>query len=284
MPTSTQQIGASPEAIRRHYDLSEEFFRLVLGPDMVYSCALFEGKDDLATAQQRKLDYHIAGAGAGGAERVLDVGCGWGALLKRLVDRAGAKHALGLTLSRSQANWIRQVSCPQIEVREESWRQHRPDKRYDAIISIGAFEHFVHRGLSPAEKLGAYRDFFEFCDRVLVSRGRLSLQTIAFTAPTEAVSDLIAERIFPESDLPLIWEPVAAAEGRFELLTLRNDREHYFRTLRLWDRNLNESWDQAVALVGREAAGDFRQYLRLAAATFQRGLTSLLRMTFMKTA
>jgi cyclopropane fatty-acyl-phospholipid synthase-like methyltransferase len=72
------QIGASPEAISAHYDVGEEFFQLWLGPELVYSCAMFDGTDDLATAQRRKLDFHIEAAGAAGAGRVLDIGCGWG--------------------------------------------------------------------------------------------------------------------------------------------------------------------------------------------------------------
>ena len=235
---SRDRVGASPEAIITHYDMGEEFFRLVLGPELVYSCALFEGDDDLAMAQRRKLDHHIATAGAAGAASVLDVGCGWGAMLSRLVDHAGVKKAVGLTLSPSQAQWIRRLQRPGVEVREESWRDHRPDRRYDAIVSIGAMEHFVHPGMAAADKLDAYREFFAFCDRVLVTRGRLSLQTIAFVAPVNDIDPVIYEKTFPESELPLIWEPIAAAEGRFELVSLRNDGEHYYRTLRLWERNL----------------------------------------------
>lgn len=274
--------GASPGAIAAHYDLNDEFFRLVLGPDMVYSCALFDGRDDLATAQTRKLDHHIAEAGAHNAPRVLDVGCGWGAMLTRLVQTAGVGHAVGLTLSPSQAQWIRRVPRPDIEVRQEHWRDHKPEKSYGAIISIGAFEHFAHPGLGPDEKLDAYRSFFAFCDRVLVSRGRLSLQTIAFTAAPRNLDTSTFEQVFPESDLPLLWQPAAAADGYFELLSLRNDRADYFRTLRAWDRNLAENRAQAVALVGEAAVANFRNYLRLSAWVFRSGIASLLRMTFVK--
>ncbi len=87
--------GASREAIRQHYDLSTEFFRLWLGRELVYSAALFEGDDDLEAAQARKLDHHIDAAGARGAARVLDIGCGWGALLRRLVLEAGVRERSG---------------------------------------------------------------------------------------------------------------------------------------------------------------------------------------------
>ena len=116
--------------------------------------------------------------------------------------------------------------------------------------------------------------------------GRLSLQTIAYPAPpSETVrrqSAFIAQRIFPESDLPLIWEPAAAAEGIFELCALRNDREHYFRTLRHWERNLVARHDAAVALVGETEVTDFRRYLRESAAAFKLGVVCLLRMSFVK--
>lgn len=282
-----EQFGASRAAIASHYDLSDDFFRL--GSEMVYSCALFREGDDLATAQMRKLDHHITEAGARGAARVLDVGCGWGALLDRLVTKAGVGRAVGLNLSPSQSAWIRQNPPPGVEVREEDWRDHKPDQKYGAIISIGAFEHFVRRDLSPAQKVREYREFFKFCDRVLVSQGRLSLQTIAYTATIseaerrshERMFSLFA-RVFPESDLPLPWEPIAAADGMFELIKLRNDREDYFRTLRLWDRNLTTHHDAAVALVGDVAVADFHQYLRASAAIFRGGTACLLRMTFVK--
>lgn len=276
------RLGASPAAIGAHYDLSEDFFRLWIGPELIYSCAMFEGTRDLAEAQRRKLDYHITAAGAAGAARVLDVGCGWGALLNRLIEHAGVSSAVGLTLSPSQAQWVRQIARPGVEVREEHWRDHTPARRYDAVISIGAFEHFVHRGLDAARKLAAYRDFFEFCDRVLVSRGRLSLQTIAYGATPRDVDSFIFDRIFPESELPLVWEPIAAADGRFELISLRNDREDYFRTLRIWERQLAARRTEAAALVGEEVVADFRRYLRDSAAGFQSGLVCLLRLTFQK--
>ena len=141
--------GASREAIRAHYDAGEDFFALWLGPELVYSAALFQDGDDLATAQIRKLDHHIAAAHAAGAARVLDVGCGWGAMLRRLVRHAGVGQAVGLTLSAAQAAWIGRTPTAGITVREESWRDHVPPAPYDAIISVGAFEHFAQPGMAP---------------------------------------------------------------------------------------------------------------------------------------
>ena len=274
------RTGASPDAIKSHYDMGNDFFRLVLDPEMIYSCALFEDGDDLASAQRRKLDHHIDAAGAANATRVLDIGCGWGAMLRRLVDHAGVAHAVGLTLSPSQASWIRETHNPKIEVLEQDWRDHKPDRRYDAIISVGAFEHFVQKGLDPKVKLDAYRAFFAWCDSVLVTGGRLSLQTIAYSERHKVLP--LLEKTFPESDLPLEWEPIAAAEGTFSLIAARNDADHYYRTLRMWEQNLLTHYQEAVALVGEERADEFRRYLRLSATGFRMGMVSLMRMSFVK--
>jgi cyclopropane-fatty-acyl-phospholipid synthase len=274
--------GASREAIRAHYDAGEDFFALWLGPELVYSAALFQDGDDLATAQMRKLDHHIAAAHAAGAARVLDVGCGWGAMLRRLVRHAGVGQAVGLTLSASQAAWIGRTATAGITVREESWRDHVPPAPYDAIISVGAFEHFAQPGMAPEAKLAAYRAFFDFCHGALTPDGRLSLQTIAYVGPGVTLPPFIANEVFRESELPLIWEPIAAAAHRFELTGFRNDREHYERTLRMWERNLAAREAEAIALVGEATVAHFHRYLKICAMAFRIGAICLLRLSFAK--
>lgn len=278
--TLDRAAGASAAAIRAHYDLSNDFFRLWLGPDMVYSAALFEEGDDLDQAQTRKLDHHIEAAGALGAARVLDVGCGWGALLRRLVETAGVQEAVGLTLSSEQAAHARALALPGVTVREESWRDHKPDAPYDAVVSIGAFEHFARKGLTPEEKLAAYRDFFDFCRLNLKMGGRVSLQTIAYVATGFDLPPYIAEEVFPESELPLVWEPIAAAGWGFELVAFRNDREHYERTLRHWQKNLAARRNEAVAIAGEAAVAHFDRYLKISAMAFRMGFICLTRISF----
>lgn len=276
----TQNPGASAEAIQHHYDASNDFYRLWLDTTNTYSCALWEENDTLESAQLRKIDFHINQAKAMGAERVLDVGCGWGSTVKRLVEMHGVKHAVGLTLSKSQAEWIASFNQPRIEVKLESWSDHSPEAPYDAIISIGAFEHFAKANLSNAQKVEGYRTFFQRCHEWLKPGGWMSLQTIAYgNVRKEDMSEFIATEIFPESDLPSLADIAKASEGIFEIVELRNDRKDYERTNRLWLSRLKANRAEAVNLVGEEVVARYVKYLSLFLIGFHAGTMNLLRIT-----
>ena len=277
--------GASKAAISSHYDLGNKFFRLFLDREGCYSCAMYEdASDSLETAQQRKLEYHIQQARADGAARVLDIGCGWGALQKKLVQEHQVKLAVGLTLSDHQAQWIRAMDLPGVEVHVESWSDHQPTAPYDAIISIGAFEHFARPCARPVRVRG-YRDFFERCYGWLNPGGWMSLQSIGLGTVDRGVEgQFIAENIFPESDLPRLGEIADASEGIFEIVAVRNDRADYKRTNHEFRDRLRKNWDAAVSLVGEEMVRRFDKYFRISAAGFSRGTTNLYRITFRKVA
>jgi len=281
-PSDTSQSGgASAGAIQFHYDVSDAFYRLWLDPGMSYSAALFEPGDSLEDAQNRKLDYHIAQARAANQAHVLDVGCGWGAMLRRLVTNHGVQAATGLTLSRTQAAKIAADALPGVSVNLESWRDHKADLPYDAIISVGAFEHFVRPNLSSDEKIAIYREFFQFCHESLRPMGRLSLQSISLgRLRAGEIDPFIKEMIFPESDLPYPWEILKAADGLFEVVQVRNDRGHYRKTCREWYRNLQAHRDEAIELVGQAKVDDYERYLRISIASFALRSLGLLRLSF----
>jgi cyclopropane-fatty-acyl-phospholipid synthase len=279
--------GASPEAIQRHYDVGNDFYRLWLDDSMSYSCALWDGSEDtLEAAQLRKMDYHIAQARAAGAARVLDVGCGWGAVLKRLTTVHGVGQAVGLTLSREQEEWAVSTPDPRIEVRRESWVDHMPTAPYDAIISIGAFEHFARPEWTPEQQTQAYRRFFTRCHEWLGPGGRLSLQTIAYGNSTREESQaspnhpFLLGEIFPETDLPTLGAILAAANGLFEIVTLRNDRQDYARTCDVWSKRLTARRREAVDVSDEAVVKRFLRYLKLTSFLFYEGYTHLLRVAF----
>lgn len=273
--------GASPEAIRRHYDLGNEFFALWLdAPTMSYTAALYDAPtEELRRAQERKIDHHAAAARAGGAARVLDIGCGWGNLLRRLVSVHGVAHGVGLTLSPNQAAWIARQPDPRLEVRIESWEDHVPAAPYDAIFSIESIEAFVRPGRSRDEKIATYRQLFDRCHAWLRPGGWMSLQMIAYGNASPADLDsFIASQIFEESDLPSLSEVAQAVEQRFEIVTLRNDRDDYARTLRAWLRRLQARRAEAVALAGDAVVARFENYLRLCIYIFVSGGCDLHRI------
>jgi cyclopropane-fatty-acyl-phospholipid synthase len=276
--------GASAVAIQRHYDISNDFYALWLDEQRVYSCALWAPDSTLEQAQLAKLDYLIDGAQAAGAARVLDVGCGWGALLRRLTGAHGVSQAVGLTLSEAQRDHIAADADPRIEVRLENWADHQPDERYDAVISIGAFEHFADFGLSREDRIAAYRRFFERCATWLPSGGRLALQTITKGSNTrmsrEVVRDMlfIIDQIFTESELPWLSEVLQASERLFEPVSVRNDGPHYARTCAEWRARLDANQAEAEALVGPGVVADYQRYLTSSVTHFERQHLGLARI------
>jgi cyclopropane-fatty-acyl-phospholipid synthase len=277
-PAPSDKVAQAAAAIRHHYDVSNEFFSLWLDRSMTYSCAMRDGAGDtLEDAQDRKLRFHLDAAAAGQAQRVLDIGCGWGAILERLGARGVA--SVGLTLSQEQAAFIRSRGYPGAEVRTEDWRDYAPAGRFDGIISIGAFEHFARPDESPAEKIGVYREFFTRCRDWLRPDGVLSLQTIAYAnMPRAEASSFIQKEIFPDADLPTLAEITAAADGIFEIRLVRNDRLDYAWTCEEWARRLRANRDSAAAIVGPEVVARYQRYLKLSALGFRMGKICLFRI------
>jgi cyclopropane-fatty-acyl-phospholipid synthase len=282
MEVSTRP-GASPEAIQFHYDLGNEFYRLWLDSSLTYSCGLWDGAETLEEAQRAKIKFHIDKAEARGKERVLDIGCGWGANLKALVNEANVASAVGLTLAEEQANHISKSRMAGVQVHIEHWSDHQPELPYDAIISVGAFEHFAAHGISVDEKLAGYRRFFEKCASWLKPGGKLSLQTMCYgNSFRKDFSPFFAEQIFPESDLPRLSEIIASSDPVFEVVSARNDRRDYARTSLEWRKRLRLQKEKAIKLVGEESYDRYDKYLHLWAIGFHTGTMGLMRIEFKK--
>jgi cyclopropane-fatty-acyl-phospholipid synthase len=284
--SSAEYGGASATAIQQHYDVSNEFYALWLDPTLTYSCALWDGLgDDLYAAQLRKLDYLAEAARVNGG-RVLDVGCGWGGLAARVLNHHGATHVTGLTLSAAQAEYMRARTDERCTVVVQNWADHQPNQQYDAIVSVGAFEHFADFGLTRPKRVEAYRAFFERCADWLPTGGRLALQTITkgsnIQLDRQTTRDLlfVIDRIFTESELPWPSEILEASERRFEVLSSVNHAEHYTRTCGVWLANLLAHRQQAVELVGESMVADYVRYLEICCYVFERRHVGLQRLLF----
>ena len=274
-----QYSGASTEALEYHYNIGNEFFQLWLDQSLSYTCALWQDNDTLESAQARKVDYHCKQVRVKGAKRVLDIGCGWGRLLKSLGEEYEVEHAVGLTLNQPHVDWVTAFNNPRIEIRLENWAKHSPEEPYDAVFAWGVLEHAAKLGLSNAEQVEAYRTFFRFCHQWLKPGGWISLQTIAYgNTRKEDSSQFIETNIFPESDLPSLMQLAEACERLFEVRVLRNDRGDYERTCRAWLSRLQTNRTAAVNLVGDEVVARYKKYLKMAIIGFHVGRIGLLRM------
>ena len=276
-----RKYGGSAEGIRDHYDISNDFWPNILKSTMAYSSAMFvNDQEDLDSAQNRKINWHIHNSGAHQARSVLDIGCGWGSVLKPLSEISGIDRIVGLTLSEAQAEYLTEKKYSKTEVRVENWTDHKLDSTYDAIISVGAFEHFAKPNETQEEKIAVYRDFFQRCHQWLSPKGRMTLQTIAFgNMDRKNASDFMNNVIFPESDLPYLDDVVEASKGIFEIVAHRNDRIDYAITMDCWGKNLRANRKQALKQVGEKKVEDMERYFKMASVGFRMGKQHLLRFS-----
>lgn len=255
-------------AVSHHYDVGNEFYALVLGPSMTYSCARFVTADtSLEDAQAakhelicRKLGLGEEGFRAdspGDRPRVLDVGCGWGSM----AIHAAREHdvdVVGVTISKEQAALARKRVAEagvadRVEIRLQDYREI-PDGPYDAISSIGMAEHV---GLKRMDR------YFSSLHEHLREGGRVMNHAIASIGGSRLSSrSFVGRYVFPDGELLDLADTVASMERcGFEVRDVENLREHYATTLRHWVANLEKHWDDAVALVGARRARVWRLYM-----------------------
>src|SRR5690606_19997397 len=188
----------------QHYDLGNDLFEAMLGKRLVYSCGYWREAGDLDAAQEAKLDLVCRKLELRPGMRVLDIGCGWGEALKYAATRYGVS-GVGVTISREQAEYARRLCADlPVEIRLQDYRDL--DERFDAVFSIGMFEHVGVRN---------YRAFFETAHRCLFRDGLLLLHTIGSNVSRNRTDPWIARYIFPNSMLPSAAQITRASEGLF---------------------------------------------------------------------
>ncbi|MFE3542940.1 class I SAM-dependent methyltransferase [Nocardia sp. NPDC059177] len=263
--------GRDAAAISHHYDVGNDFYRLVLGPSMTYSCARFVPDEDgsLEAAQRAKHDLVCRKLGLAEQPglRLLDVGCGWGSMAMHAAGTYGAR-VVGVTISTEQVELARRRVAEAglsdlVEIRFADYRDLRGEQ-FDAISSIGMFEHVGSRRAA---------EYFDTLRALLGPRGRLLNHAIS--SPGGSVMrrrSFIGRYVFPDGELLDVGEVVLAMErAGFEVRDVESLREHYERTLRNWVANLENAWEQAVSLAGAGRARIWRLYMAASALGFEDG-------------
>ena len=278
------------EDVQSHYDLSDDFYRLFLDPSQTYSCAYFERDDmTLEEAQLAKVDLALGKLGLQPGMTLLDIGCGWGATLRRGIDKYDV-NAIGLTLSKNQAAHVQRTfdempSSRSREVRLEGWEQfHQP---VDRIVSIGAFEHFGR---------DRWDDFFKMAYEVLPADGVMLLHTIVAVSSEDIEErglkttmsllrfiQFIMREIFPGGRLPAVADVEEyATRAGFQVARIQPLRLHYARTLDNWAASLSTKKDEAVAIQSEEVYERYMKYLTGCADLFRTGYTDVCQFTLTK--
>jgi cyclopropane-fatty-acyl-phospholipid synthase len=261
--------GRDASAISHHYDVSNTFYEWVLGPSMAYTCACYPTEDaTLEEAQFYKHDLVARKLGLREGMRLLDVGCGWGGMVRHAAREYGVR-ALGVTLSEQQALWgqeaIKREGLSDLaEIRHLDYRDV-PESGFDAVSSIGLTEH-IGKAQLPA--------YFAFLLGKLRPQGRLLNHCITRTdnkEPARRPDGFIYRYVFPDGELEAPGYLVSLMHDTgFEVRHEENLREHYAKTLAGWCANLDEHWDEAVAEVGQGTARVWRLYMAGSRLGFER--------------
>lgn len=261
-------------AIGFHYDQPVAFYQTFLDSTMVYSCAYFdEGIENIDDAQRAKIDHSLRKLRLRAGERLLDIGCGWGALVVRAAKEFGA-YVLGVTLSeRQEEEARRRIKAERLEdrARVERWDYRQlPATTFDKIVSIGMVEHVGRDHLS---------EYFSTAHRLLKAGGLFLNHGIAHQNPAlkdGKASGFMGRFIFPDGELVSISDALHFAErAGFEVRDVENLREHYAKTLRAWVQNLEQNRERAIAQAGEQSYNAWRLYMAGSAQGFRSGRMGL---------
>jgi cyclopropane-fatty-acyl-phospholipid synthase len=247
------------QVAHHHYDLGNDLYQAMLDPAMNYSCAYWKGAQTLAEAQLNKLELVCRKLMLGPGMRLLDIGCGWGALARHAAERFGTT-VVGLTLSRPQKDYAEAacVGLP-VEIRLQDYRDLEA-QAFDRVVSVGMFEHVGHKN---------HRTFMDVVERHLTEDGVFLLHTIGGNLTRPAGDPWITKYIFPNGEIPSAAQITRALEGRFVIEDWHNLGPDYDRTLLAWHRNFTDHWAELKGRFNERFRRMWDYYLLSCAGAFR---------------
>lgn len=257
-----QSVTGARKVGEVHYDLNNDFYRAMLGKNMIYTCGYWRTAQDLDEAQRQKLELVCQKLQLAPGMRVLDIGCGWGGFAKFAAERFGVQ-VVGITISSAQATLAREVCAGlPVEIREQDYRNVQGC--FNRIVSLGMFEHVGHKN---------YRTYMETVRRNLHDDGIFLLHTIGRNDRGSGIDPWVTRYIFPNSAIPSLQRITQAIDRVLLLEDLHNFGPDYDRTLRSWFENFDRHWPAFKDSFPTQFYRLWKYYLLMFAGVFRaRGL------------
>src|SRR3989338_2388208 len=269
--SNRQTRERSKEVAKQHYDLSPELYESMLDPYKQYTCAYYDGTEELNAAQEKKLDLICRKLQLRENDRVLDIGCGWGGFTRFAAERYGC-NVTGISISDEQIKYAR-TSCEGLPVDIQNRDYRNLKGTYDKILTCGMLEHVGHKN---------HRQFFQVVHDHLSDDGLFLLQTIGGSKRGTMTDAFTDKYIFPNGELPCIAQIEEARTGFLTLQDVQNLGVHYSKTLSAWHENFLASWPRIAQTYDERFRRMFEYYLLSFKGAFDAGYLQLWQLVFSK--
>ncbi len=269
--TNVQKRSKAYEIGKRHYDIGNDLFSIMLDKGMNYSCGYWNKARTLDQAQEAKLELICKKLALKPGMKVLDIGCGWGGFAKYAAENYNV-NVSGITVSREQVKFARK-HCKGLPVEIKLQDYRKLSEEFDRIVSIGMFEHVGSRN---------YRTYMKVAHRCLSSDGLFLLHTISGNSSVNSTDSWIDKYIFPNSMLPSAKQITSAAEGLFVLEDWHSFGQYYDKTLMTWYANFTQNWDKIAAMYDQKFYRMWTYYLLSCAGSFRARRNQLWQIVFSK--
>ena len=256
---------------KRHYDIGNNLFHIMLDRGLNYSCGYWKEAKTLDEAQESKLDLICRKIGLKSGMKVLDIGCGWGGFAKYASEKYGATIH-GITVSRNQEKFANKF-CQGLDVKIELKDYRKLKEKFDRIVSIGMFEHVGYRN---------YRTYMKVVHRCLKADGLFLLHTIGGNSSVKLSDPWLGKYIFPNSMLPSAKQIASAIEGLFALEDWHSFGKYYDKTLMAWHNNFTKNWTKLKDAYGERFYRMWTYYLLSCAGSFRSRRNQLWQIVFSK--